>query len=200
MATPWQPLLEWWFGPPGTAAQISAARHQLWFGYRAAQDREAAALFGGQVDAALRGGLQEWADSPQGWLALILLLDQLPRMIHRGTPKAFSGDERAGQLVAEGLAEGRESQLDPIEQVFVYLVLEHDECLASQELAVSRFHALRDTAPTGQCRPFTGFLDFAERHHEVIRRFGRFPHRNAILGRASSPAEQTYLAEPGSGF
>lgn len=197
---PWLPLLDWWFGPAGTAAEVSAARHQLWFGYRAWQDREAAERFAPLVDEALRGGLQSWADSPHGWLALILLLDQLPRMIYRGTAQAFAGDGRAQQVAFEGLAAGREQALEPIRQVFIYLVLEHHECLQSQDMAVSRFRALREDAVAGQRRPFTGFLDFAQQHRSVILQFGRFPHRNAILGRVSSEAEQAYLAEPGAGF
>jgi uncharacterized protein (DUF924 family) len=197
---PWQPLLAWWFGPPATAAQVAAEHNSLWFGYQPHQDREAAGLFGAEAAAALEGGLQHWSDSPEGWLALVLLLDQLPRMIHRGTPKAFAGDARAWQLVADGLAESREMLLAPIQQVFIYMVLEHHESLASQDLAVARFQALLDACDAADRSVFAGFLDFAERHREVIRRFGRFPHRNLILGRESTAAEQAYLAEPGAGF
>lgn len=200
MATPWQPLLDWWFGPSASAAQVAAEHHGLWFGYQAAQDEAAALRFGADCARALDGGLQDWLEAPQGWLALILLLDQLPRMIYRGTPRAFAGDARARQLVAEGLAQGRERALAPIEQVFIYIVLEHHESLASQELAVERFQALRDAAAPDERSVFAGFLDFAGQHREVIRRFGRFPHRNPILGRDSSVAEQAYLAEPGAGF
>lgn len=200
MMAPWQALLDWWFGQPAGAAQVSAARYPLWFGYQLSQDHEAAALFGADSAAALNGGLQTWAESAHGWLALILLLDQLPRMIHRGTPQAYAGDARARQLLTEGLGQGRERQLAPIEQAFVYLVLEHHESLASQDLAVDRYQALLGAASGADREVFAGFLDFAERHREVIRRFGRFPHRNAMLGRASSPAEQAYLAEPGAGF
>src|SRR5690606_37368115 len=135
------------------------------------------------------GDLRAWADTPQGWLALILLLDQLPRMIHRGTPLAFAGDERAQQLVRDGLAHGGDVLLSPIQRVFVYLVLEHAENLAVQELAVAQFVVLRDIAAPQEQQPFQEFLDFAERHRDVIARFGRFPHRNEILGRASSEAE-----------
>lgn len=197
---PWQPLLAWWFGPPGSAAQVAAKRYPLWFGYRPEQDREAAALFGGETAAALDGGLQHWSGSAHGWLALVLLLDQLPRMIHRGTPQAFAGDLRAQQLVAEGLAQGRERQLAPIERAFIYMVLEHHEAQASQDLAVERFQSLLDDSNEADRQVFAGFLDYAKRHREVIRRFARFPHRNPILGRDSTPAEQAYLAEPGAGF
>src|SRR5690554_2080498 len=99
MQSAWRELLDWWFGPGDTARVIVEQKHRLWFGYRPEQDDEARQRFGGLCDQALEGGLQQWADSAQGWLALILLLDQLPRMIHRGTPQAFAGDARAQQLV-----------------------------------------------------------------------------------------------------
>lgn len=200
MSAPWQDLLGWWFGQGRTAQQVVNEKQPLWFGYQPEQDREARERFGDLCDQALAGGLQEWTDSEQGWLALILLLDQLPRMIHRGTPQAFAGDERARQLVSEGMAQGRDRLLAPIERVFIYLVLEHAENLADQDLAVAHFLTLRDRAAAEERPSFEGFLDFAERHRDVIARFGRFPHRNAILGRASSDAEQSYLARPGSGF
>ena len=200
MSAPWQALLGWWFGQGGTAREIVAQQQRLWFGYRPEQDDQARERFGDLCEQSLAGGLQEWADDGHGWLALILLLDQLPRMIHRGTPRAFAGDPRARQLLRDGMAQGRDRQLAPIERVFVYLVLEHAEQLDDQELAVARFTALRDQAAAEDRPAFDDFLDYAERHHAVIARFGRFPHRNAILGRASSDAEQAYLAQPGAGF
>lgn len=200
MPAPWQDLLHWWFGQGETVPAIVGEKHRLWFGYRPEQDRQARERFGDLCEQALDGGLQEWVRCERGWLALILLLDQLPRMIHRGTPRAFAGDPRARQLVRDGMAQGRDRQLAPIERVFVYLVLEHAEQLDDQELAVVRFTALRDQAAAEDRPAFDDFLDYAERHHAVIARFGRFPHRNAILGRASSDAEQAYLAQPGAGF
>lgn len=197
---PWRPLFDWWFGPGRTAAEVAQQRHRLWFGYRASQDREAAERFGGEVEQALAGGLDPWGEHPEGWLALTLLLDQLPRMIHRGTPLAFAGDPRALALAREGLVRGWERDLAPIRQVFAYLPLEHAEDLASQELAVEHFDRLYRQAPAGERELFAGFLDYAERHRRVIARFGRFPHRNAILGRESTAQETAFLAEPGSSF
>ncbi len=121
-------------------------------------------------------------------------------MIHRDTPRAFAGDERAQQLVRDGLAHGGDMLLSPIQRVFIYLVLEHAENLAVQDLAVAHFTALRDIAAEHEQALFRDFLDYAERHREVISRFGRFPHRNAILGRDSSDAEQSFLQQPGSSF
>jgi len=197
---PWQDLLHWWFGQGTSATEIAAEKQRLWFGYRPQQDAEARERFGTLVEQALNGDLQDWAELPEGWLALVLLLDQLPRMIHRDTPRAFAGDERAQQLVRDGLAHGGDMLLSPIQRVFIYLVLEHAENLAVQDLAVAHFTALRDIAAEHEQALFRDFLDYAERHREVISRFGRFPHRNAILGRDSSDAEQSFLQQPGSSF
>src|SRR5690606_1094044 len=161
-------------------------------------DEQARALFGEPCAAALGGGLQDWAECPEGWLALILLLDQLPRMLHRGTPQAFAGDARARQVLRRGLAQGWDERLPAIRRVFVYLVLEHAEDLALQDEAVQRFGALRDAAAAAERELFEGYLDYAERHRAVIRRFGRFPHRNAILGRGDTAPETAFLQEPGS--
>jgi uncharacterized protein (DUF924 family) len=197
---PWQPLLDWWFGPAASATEVAAARQRLWFGKKDSQDVEARERFGGLVDEALAGGLGDWAEQPDGWLALILLLDQLPRMIFRDSPRAYAGDARAQLLVAEGLARGLERDLAAIRQVFICLVLEHAEDLASQERALYRYRLLLDGATVGERELFEGFLDFSERHRVVIARFGRFPHRNAVLGRACSAEESAFLLEPGSRF
>ena len=196
----WQPLLDWWFGAAETAGEVAAQRNRLWFGYRAEQDEQARRLFGEPCAAALAGGLQDWAEQPEGRLALILLLDQLPRMIHRGTPQAFAGDARARSLLREGLERGFDTGLAPIQRVFAYLVLEHAEDPALQDEAVARFTGLRDQASSAERELFAGFLDFAERHRDVIRRFGRFPHRNLTLGRPSTAEELAFLDKPGSRF
>jgi len=200
MSAAWQPLLDWWFGAPAPASEVAAARGGLWFGRRDGQDAEARERFGVQVEQALAGGLGDWAQSAEGWLALILLLDQLPRMIHRATPRAFAGDRLAQALVREGQARGWDTALPAICRVFVYLVLEHAEDPVSQDRAVRCFAALREAVADAERELFNGYLDYAERHQRVIARFGRFPHRNAILGRASTVEELAFLEEPGSRF
>lgn len=200
MAAPWQPLLDWWFGPSSQAAEVAAQKHGLWFAKRTTQDAEARERFGVFVAEALAGGLDDWGAEPDGWLARLLLLDQLPRMIHRDTPRAFAGDARARALALQGLAEGREAQLPAIRQVFVYLVLEHAEDPALQDEAVRRFRQLHEQAAPAEQAAFAGFLDYAERHRVVIARFGRFPHRNAVLQRTSTAAELAFLKEPGARF
>ena len=121
-------------------------------------------------------------------------------MIFRDTPRAFAGDAPAQVLVQRGLAQGWERQLEPIQQVFVYLVLEHAEDLALQDQAVARFEQLLAQADAAERELFAGFLDYAEQHQRVIARFARFPHRNLILGRESTDEELQFLQQPGSRF
>ncbi|MCP8467392.1 DUF924 domain-containing protein [Pseudomonas sp. ZM23] len=196
----WQALLDWWFGSALDALEVSKQRNSLWFGKSACQDVDTDNRFGGLVRQALDGALDDWAGTPQSWLALILLLDQLPRMIFRDTPRAYAGDARAQRLVREGLAAGLDRQLPRIERVFVYLVLEHAEDIASQHEAVRLFGELQAESSAAEKVLFAGFLAYAEKHRAVIARFGRFPHRNAILGRESSDEETQFLTEPGSRF
>ncbi|CAM2888064.1 Uncharacterized protein conserved in bacteria [Ectopseudomonas mendocina] len=197
----WQSLLDWWFGAdPGTATEVAAARQRLWFGKRDSQDHEAKVRFGALVEQALTGELPGWADEPQGWLAQLILLDQLPRMIYRDTPRAFAGDSLARPLLQKGLERGWDRRLTPIQRVFAYLVYEHAEDLWLQDRAVELFSELLDEAAVDDHAVFADFLDFAQRHQRIIARFARFPHRNAILGRASTDEELAFLREPGSRF
>lgn len=200
MTQPWQPLLDWWFGAATTASEVAAARNTLWFGKQDSQDGEAQARFAELVEQALAGELDAWHVHAEGWLANVLLLDQLPRMIFRDTPRAFAGDLQAQALVREGLRYGWDIQLTPIQRVFVYIVLEHAEDLEQQERALAAFTELHEQAAAAERQLFAGYLDYAERHQRVIARFARFPHRNSILGRASTPDELAFLREPGSGF
>ena len=200
MSAPWQPLLDWWFGSADAPNEVTAEKGRLWFGKRDSQDLEARERFADLVEQALAGGLAEWAQCPQGWLALVLLLDQLPRMIFRQTPKAFSGDLRAQALVAQGIAADFDRQLPAMRRAFIYLVFEHCENLAAQNEGVSRFAALQAEQPLADQPVFADHLDYAERHQKVIARFGRFPHRNAVLGRESTAEELEFLKRPGSRF
>jgi uncharacterized protein (DUF924 family) len=200
MTAPWQPLLEWWFGSAEAPKEVAADKGKLWFGKRDSQDLEARTRFGDWTEQALAGGLTEWAQRPEGWLALVLLLDQIPRMIFRDTPKSFAGDLRAQALVAQGIAADFDRQLRPIQRVFIYLVFEHCENLAVQNEAVSRYIELVAQQPETDRALFTDYLDYAEKHQTVIAQFGRFPHRNAVLGRESTAEELAFLSKPGSRF
>ncbi|WP_223457827.1 MULTISPECIES: DUF924 family protein [unclassified Pseudomonas] len=200
MTAPWQPLLDWWFGSSESAREVAAQKGKLWFGKRDSQDLEARERFGDWTEQALAGGLTEWMQHPEGWLALVLLLDQIPRMIFRDIPKAFAGDLRAQMLVAQGIAADFDRQLRPIQRVFIYLVFEHSEDLAVQNEGVSRYIELVAQQPEGDRALFADYLDYAERHQRVIAHFGRFPHRNAVLGRESTAEELAFLSKPGSRF
>ena len=153
----------------------------------------ACARFTPTREAALAGAHDAWAETPRGVLALLILLDQLSRNLFRGQAAAFAADPRARDIARVALARGFDRAVTPIERVFLYLPFEHSEDLADQDLSVRLFEALP---------PIEGaaVADYAHRHRDVIRRFGRFPHRNAALGRVSTPEELAYLAEPGAGF
>lgn len=193
-------LLRFWFGEDADSTTTAEAQAELWWGRSPATDELLQERFGAAASAAAAGVLDHWTGSPRGRLALILLLDQLPRAIHRGTPAAFATDAKALETARRGLDSGADRLLRPIERVFFYLPFEHSERLADQDLSVALFRGLRDAVPEQQRGPFTTFLDYAERHREVIARFGRFPHRNALLKRDSTTEEIEFLAEPGSSF
>jgi uncharacterized protein (DUF924 family) len=187
-----QAVFDFWFA--GTDAQ-----RREWFQKDDAFDREIERRFGDEIAQALEGGLRHWdAEGPQSALARILLLDQFCRNVHRGTPLAFAGDHLALQAALDMIEAGDDQLLPPLQRAFVYLPLEHAEDMAMQEQAVALFTRLAETGAGNL--GLAGMLDFAKRHREVIRRFGRFPHRNAILDRPSTPAELAFLEQPGSGF
>ncbi|MCW5597279.1 MAG: DUF924 domain-containing protein [Rhodocyclaceae bacterium] len=186
-------VLEFWFGAPGSAEHGSLRK--CWFEKDPAFDAEIRRRFLALVDEAAAGRLDDWADRPEGLLALIVLLDQFPRNLFRDAPRAFATDAQALALAQQALAQGVDALLMPVARAFIYLPFEHSEDLAMQDRAVALFSAL---AQHGEA--FASYLDYAERHRDVIRRFGRFPHRNAILGRASTPEEIAFLARPGAGF
>lgn len=184
-------VLEFWFDP---------AVEAHWFDRDDAFDAQVRERFGAALEAAAHDKLDEWSDTPEGWLALLIVLDQFSRNIYRDDARAWAYDAKAQRLALEGIARGDDQRLAPLQRLFVYLPLEHAEDLALQSHCVQLFGRLADQLPAGQRAPFEGFLDYARRHHDVIERFGRFPHRNAVLGRPNTDAELAYLARPGSGF
>lgn len=186
-------VLAFWFGTPD-AADYGQAR-AAWFRKDDAFDAQIRARFLTEVEAAIAGQRADWATSPQGALALFILLDQFPRNLFRNTARAFAGDTAALALAGRVVGAGWDRTLLPVQRVFAYLPFEHSEALADQERSVALFAALAEAHPET-----ASYLDYAQRHREVIVRFGRFPHRNGVLGRSSSPAEANYLALPGSGF
>lgn len=197
-----EPVLAQWFGSARPDNTSALAHQAQWFTKSPEFDAQLRERFGAAVRAALDGQLNHWAaQGPWQCLALILLLDQFTRNIHRGTPRSFAGDPQALALALEAQDRGFDLELPEVVRIFMYLPLEHAEDLAMQQRSVQAFQSLAQMAPDADSREFlAGTLDYAHRHQEVIARFGRFPHRNPILGRASTPAESDYLAQPGSGF
>lgn len=179
-------VLSFWF------AAGPSERMRQWFEKSPDFDGECA-RFSETIRAARTGRYDVWAATPKGGLALIVLLDQLSRNVFRATPEAFSADPRARRIARRMIQIGFDRHLSPVERMFVYLPFEHAEDLTDQDASVRLFELLRDDLGART-------VDYAYRHRDVIRRFGRFPHRNTILGRVSTPEEQEYLAQPGAGF
>lgn len=181
-------VLDFWFGAPPLQARAE------WFQKDAAFDERIREKFGATVDQALAGPLG-WGDDALPRLAEIVVLDQFPRNLFRGQARAFAGDARARALALQVIDAGQDAELHPRQRSFAYLPLEHAEDLALQDRSVALFQALADADAS-----LAGALDYAQRHRDIIRRFGRFPHRNPALGRASTAAEAEYLSQPGTGF
>lgn len=156
--------------------------------------------FAEEIESAAAGKLTDGSTTPSGWLALLIVLDQFSRNLYRGDARAWMQDLRAQQLVLWGIEEGFDRQLPAIQRVFAYMPLEHAENRQLQQRCVALFEALCGEVPSDERERYTGYLDYARKHQAVIARFGRFPHRNAVLGRISTPEEWAYLAEPGAGF
>lgn len=173
---------------------------ERWFQADPAFDEAVRVSFGDAVKQALAGGFEEWREEPGSRLALILLLDQMTRNIFRGTAEAFAGDDRALALCQEGLDRGHDLGLRPFERMFFYLPLEHAEDEALQERSVFCYEQLAKRAMPVYEEALSSGLEYAKKHRDIIARFGRFPHRNEVLGRASTPAEQIYLDGGGMSF
>jgi uncharacterized protein (DUF924 family) len=189
-----QDVLDFWFGTPGSNEH--GKTRGAWFRKDERFDSEIRERFGDLIARAVAGGLREWdEEGPQGVLARIIVLDQFTRNARRGTPGAFEGDLLALAAARQLVQSGADRELTPFQRQFAYLPFEHAEDAREQEQSVGLFTAL--------AREHDGFastLDYAHRHRGVIARFGRFPHRNPILGRASTPDEAEFLSQPGSRF
>jgi uncharacterized protein (DUF924 family) len=179
-------VLDFWFaGDPST-------HHDKWF--KKNPDFDAAcARFTRDVRAARDGAHDHWAETPRGALALIILLDQLSRNIFRGSAEAFAADPKALDIAGRTVARGFDATLTTPERMFVYLPFQHAEIIAAQDESVRLFETLRGELADSS-------IDYADSHRTVIRQFGRFPHRNAVLGRSNTAEEDAYLAQPGAGF
>lgn len=185
-------ILDFWF------AEGPDAFRQAWFTKDPAFDAKIAEHFSALLEPARTGALDHWAATPEGTLALLLVLDQFGRNLHRGSAQAFAGDAHSLSVAHRAVLDQRQDlALPPTQRIFLYLPFEHAESLTAQHLSVALFEGLRDHAAHAAPK---GTIAFAWAHREVIQHFGRFPHRNAVLGRASTAAELAYLAQPGAGF
>jgi uncharacterized protein (DUF924 family) len=190
-------VLAFWLGEPGSG-ECETFR-ELWFRKSEATDREISERFGALIERALRGELADWSRRPESALAQILLLDQFTRNVFRDTPRAFAGDARALAAATAMVGQRFDEALPALQRCFVYMPFEHAEGIGSQDEAVRLFTRLMASTPAASPE-LRSMLDYAERHRAVIRRYGRFPHRNAVLGRHSTPDEIAFLREPGSRF
>lgn len=181
---------QFWFGDLDATGMCAPEKSQLWFRKSVDTDQLCRQRFGDRVEVALGGGLADWEASDHGVVALVLLLDQFTRNIYRNTARAFAGDSRALGLAQSAILSGQYRRLPAIHQVFLFLALEHTEDLAAQEQCVTLFDEL--AADTGSAQ-IADFGRYARAHREVIAQFGRFPHRNALLGRSSTEAENEHL-------
>ena len=193
-------VLEFWFAGACQDLAAAQARHAFWFGGSREVDDSIRGRFLPLVEAALRDELAAWADEPCPALALVLLLDQFPRNAWRGTARAFAGDAIALATAREAVEAGFLEQLDLAQRAFMILPCEHSEALADQRESMRLFAALRAAAPEDWHALFDGYLGYARQHSEILERFGRFPHRNRLLGRESTTQERAWLAGGGAVF
>ena len=193
-------ILTFWFadaiGDPAKAMQ----RRSFWFQSDPAVDKAISERFSTPVLSATRGELSAWEQAPRPCLALVVLLDQFPRNLHRGKAEAFQYDAQALDVASRGVAAGYLDQLSLVEKCFLVLPYEHSEDVSVQRAGIEHLEKIVDGADREWEPSARVSLDFAKRHLEIVERFGRFPHRNAVLDRPSTPAEQAYLESVGESF
>ncbi len=185
-------VLDFWFGPPGS--EEHGKPREAWFVKDDVFDEDIRTRFGAAVEAAIIGGFEDWRDSFEGSLALVILLDQFPRNLFRGSRRSFAGDARAREVASGAIERKFHETASSVQVVFYFLPFEHSEDLADQERCMALFNNL-PASPEKE-----NWLLYAQKHYDVIEKYGRFPHRNVVLGRENTPAEDDYLAQPDAGF
>jgi len=193
-------ILQFWFADAAQSPVKAEARTSFWFTPSAETDAECRERFRATVEAAARGHYNSWLQAPRSALALVVLLDQFPRNIWRGTARAFAHDAQALAIARQAVASGFRPKLAPIEQPFLTLPFQHSESLDAQRESLRLCEEIDIAAPPDWKPVLQSFVPYARQHFEIIERFGRFPHRNAVLGRVSTSAEETYLARGGETF
>lgn len=192
-----------WFGKLPLKPDGVSERLALWFGTDAdepSNDELVRSRFGPLIERAAAGQLAAWADSPRRRLSLILLLDQFPRHAYRGTERAFATDREALALTLSGMQSAADAALTPVERIFFYMPLQHAELRDAQEESVAAYRRLVNEAPAELSAMFTSALESAELHRSIVARFGRFPHRNRVLGRVNTAEEAAHLGHGGQSF
>jgi uncharacterized protein (DUF924 family) len=193
-------ILHYWFGDKKSAGEINDEKKSLWWAKIDDTDQEITDRFESITREISSGERTEWQATPEGLLASIICVDQFPRNMYRGTPDSFAFDPVALGFANLMIDKGWDQALRPVYRLFGYLPFEHSETRSDQDKAVRLIGAIRDDAAVTEKELFENFFQFARRHCEVIEQFGRFPHRNEILGRESTQAELAFLEKPGSSF
>ena len=186
-------ILSFWFKDQALSAPQIDRRMDIWFGSDAAFDHEIETEFAADIEQASAGQLGHWAEEPHGRLALILLIDQFRRNIYRNTAQAFEMDQVALKLCVEGAMEKKDRGLSPIQRAFFYMPLQHSESPKVQAKACELFNKLAEAVSPTYRETFSTIAQFAELHRDIVDQFGRFPHRNQLLGRANTAEEDEYL-------
>lgn len=192
-------ILEFWFGP-GPEMHPDAAQQKMWWVKSEALDDDIRRRFGVAFEDACAGRLEGWLETARGALAHVILLDQFSRNLFRGDPRSWAMDARALAIVEAGLARSVDKELPPYGRSFFYMPLMHCEDRARQAQCVSRIEGLLAELDVAMAEEMAGFLGAAKAHQAIVDRFGRFPHRNTILGRESTEEEREFLTQPGSSF
>ena len=193
-------ILSFWFQEVELTAPQIDGRMDIWFGENLVFDLEITKEFGEDVERASAGKLDHWADEARGRLALILLLDQFRRNIYRNTPEAFAKDRAALKLCVEGAMEKKDKGLSPIHRAFFYMPLQHAESRKVQKKSCDIYNKLAGAVSPTYKETFETIVQFAELHADIVERFGRFPHRNVMLGRENTAEEDEYLSGDTPGF
>ncbi len=198
--TGYQSILDFWFGEFGTDIETLERQSPLWWSKNDSVDREIEKRFGFSLSRLVDGQLDTWKNLPGSYLAMIILADQFSRNIYRDSDKAFAQDSLALELCLQGINAGIDLKLGLVQRLFFYLPLEHSESMSLQDRSVEVYRQLCEAASGDVQNKLRGNLEYAIKHHEVIEKFGRFPHRNKILGRVSTAEEIEFLQQPGSHF
>ncbi|MGI9234937.1 MAG: DUF924 family protein [Woeseiaceae bacterium] len=193
-------ILSFWFKEQSLSAPQIDQRMEIWFGEDPVFDHEIEKAFADDINSASKGNLSHWANAPLGRLALIILLDQFRRNIHRGTANAYSKDRMALELCVHGAMEKIDKGLTPIQKVFFYMPLQHAESRKVQAKSVELYRRLAGSVSPTLRETFMAVAEFAELHKDIIDQFGRFPHRNKQLGRENTPQEEEFLAGDSTDF